>query len=550
MDSVYAAKSYVKFGMSPFGIWRNGVPPGIIGLDAYNVIYCDALTWLRMGSIDYLTPQLYWRIGGNQDYLKLSSWWADSTYHYNRHLYPGQAAYRITTDNWGASELPGQIRINRNNPKIGGSVFFRATMMDGKGFHDSLRTNFYRHKALLPVMQWKDAVVPNTVQNLRFERISQTGPYALIWDKPLTAPDGDSAYRYVIYRFTTPSVTQNDLENPANILKIEPQRYSFPPDPGGSGPYYFVVTALDRNWNESSMSTVLQIQSPQIPVQVFPANSQNNLTDTIQFKWNTANLASYYSIQISSDPNFTQGFVVNGTITQDTSITVAKFAGQTAYYWRLFSKNAGGSSGYSQTFTFTTGFPAAPQPAYPPHGTTNLPLTIDLKWLNNPFTQTYNLQLANSSTFNEQTILVDVKNLSDTSYTVSNLENNKIYFWRIAGVNQYGTSLWSSNFGFRTEAAVGVEYEEEIPSEYNLAQNYPNPFNPSTRISFALPNSGYTTLRIYDALGNQVAEILNDDLPAGKFTINFDASDLSSGMYIYILRSGDVMMSKKMVLVK
>ena len=62
-DSIAAIKPWVKFGMSPFGIWKNGVPPGITGLDAYSVIYGDAIAWLHDRSVDYLTPQLYWRIG-------------------------------------------------------------------------------------------------------------------------------------------------------------------------------------------------------------------------------------------------------------------------------------------------------------------------------------------------------------------------------------------------------------------------------------------------------------------------------------------------------
>ncbi|MBP1679355.1 MAG: Por secretion system C-terminal sorting protein, partial [Bacteroidetes bacterium] len=76
-DSIKALKPYVRFGLSPFGIWRNGVPPGIVGMDAYSAIYCDAPAWLRQGTVDYLTPQLYWPIGGGQDYASLVSWWAD-----------------------------------------------------------------------------------------------------------------------------------------------------------------------------------------------------------------------------------------------------------------------------------------------------------------------------------------------------------------------------------------------------------------------------------------------------------------------------------------
>jgi len=550
MDSVEVVKAHVKFGMSPFGIWKNGVPPGIIGLDAYSVIYCDALSWLRMGSVDYLTPQLYWRIGGSQDYSKLMNWWADSTNKYNRHLYPGQAPYRITEQNWSASELPNQIRLNRANPKTGGSVFFRANTMTGKGFNDSLRTDLYRYKALLPSMSWKDAINPNPVQNLRFERISPTGPYALMWDLPVPAPDGDSAYRYVVYRFTTPGVTQNDLNDPANILTIEPQRYSFPPVPSGGGSYYFVVTALDRNWNESTMSSVLQIGAPQVPVLVFPANEQSNLTDTIKFKWNAANLASVYILQVSSDPLFSGGFIVNNAETQDTFFTAAGFEGQKTYYWRLQSKNAGGVSSFSPVFSFTTGFPVAPVLAYPPHTALNQPVNLTLKWLKNELTQSYGVQVSLNSSFTPGTVTIDTNNITDTTLYISDLENDKIYYWRVNSFNQYGTSQWSVKFGFKTEPAVGLEYEETTPTEYGLNQNFPNPFNPSTKISFELPVGGTTSLKVYDTLGNQVADLLNEDLTSGRFTLNFDASALSSGVYIYILKSGDQMISKKMVLMK
>ena len=94
-DSIQSVKPYVKFGMSPFGIWKNGVPSGISGLDAYSAIYCDATTWLQQKTIDYLTPQLYWQIGGSQDYSKLMPWWADSVKANGRHFYPGHAPYRI-----------------------------------------------------------------------------------------------------------------------------------------------------------------------------------------------------------------------------------------------------------------------------------------------------------------------------------------------------------------------------------------------------------------------------------------------------------------------
>ncbi|HQJ47355.1 MAG TPA: family 10 glycosylhydrolase, partial [Ignavibacteriaceae bacterium] len=219
-NSIQSVKPWVKFGISPFGIWKNGVPQGITGLSAYDDIYCDAIAWLHNRSIDYLTPQLYWPFGGGQDYGKLQPWWADSVYANQRHFYPGHAYYRIV--NWAnPSEIPRQIRFDRNNPKVDGGVFFRAKNFgeNPKGVTDSLRNNLYRYKSILPVMNWKDVIKPNPPRNLKFERLAN-GQAGLKWDVPLIASDGDTANRYVIYRFNTPNIQSSDLENSANIFDV------------------------------------------------------------------------------------------------------------------------------------------------------------------------------------------------------------------------------------------------------------------------------------------------------------------------------------------
>ena len=74
-NSIKQTKPYVKFGISPFGIWKDGVPEGIKGFSSYHTIYCDAVFWLREEIVDYIAPQIYWQIGGEQDYFKLSNWW-------------------------------------------------------------------------------------------------------------------------------------------------------------------------------------------------------------------------------------------------------------------------------------------------------------------------------------------------------------------------------------------------------------------------------------------------------------------------------------------
>jgi hypothetical protein len=89
-----------------------------------------------------------------------------------------------------------------------------------------------------------------------------------------------------------------------------------------------------------------------------------------------------------------------------------------------------------------------------------------------------------------------------------------------------------------------------IPKEYKLEQNYPNPFNPSTTIKYSLPKESLVTLKIYNLLGEEVATLINTEQTIGIYEIDFDASNLSSGIYLYRIQAGDFVEMKKMILMK
>ena len=92
--------------------------------------------------------------------------------------------------------------------------------------------------------------------------------------------------------------------------------------------------------------------------------------------------------------------------------------------------------------------------------------------------------------------------------------------------------------------------DSKIPSSYQLHQNYPNPFNPSTTISYQLPENSHVTLKVYDAIGREVATLVNEVKEAGNYKVKFDASKLSSGVYFYMLRAGNFLSTQKMILLK
>ncbi len=120
-------------------------------------------------------------------------------------------------------------------------------------------------------------------------------------------------------------------------------------------------------------------------------------------------------------------------------------------------------------------------------------------------------------------------------------------------VNGWGImppSVTAQYYHFTTEITVVGVNDDIIANNFSLEQNYPNPFNPSTTINYTLSERSAITLKVYDVLGNEVASLVNGTQEAGKHDVKFDASKLSSGLYIYTLNAGNFTSSKKMMLLK
>ncbi len=548
-NEILDANPNIKFGISPAGIWKSGTPPGIVGRSAYSAIYCDAIAWLDALTIDYINPQCYWEFDGDQDYARLISWWASEAN--GRHVYSGNAGYRI--DDFSAEELPRQIRYNRDVANIEGSVNFRAlngVLDNQRGFNDSLRTDLFRFPALIPRMDWKDLDVPNAPQNLHYTFLEEEKSAALKWDIPEIATDGDSARRYVVYRFNSNSFTEADLEYSQNILSLEGNIYSIPNESQDSGPYYFVVTALDQNWNESEMSNVIEIQAPEQPVLLMPLDASLNQRDTVILSWNREEIASSYYLQMGDQPELSGELFIDQSKMNDTSFTATDMDGQKTYYWRVLAKNAGGTGEFSSIYSFSTGFPVQAQLIYPEHKSTNIVRTPTLFWKKQDEANTYHLQVAISNDFAANKIVVDTTAVSDTSLTVGPLQALKYHYWRVQPVNEYGKGLWSTSFRFKTRDITTIDDPISLPLSLNLAQNYPNPFNPRTTIPFTVDKPGHVQINVYNIQGQLVKRIVNKKMEPGKYLMSFDGYNLASGIYIYELRTNNISLKKKMTLIK
>jgi uncharacterized lipoprotein YddW (UPF0748 family) len=165
---VKARKPWVLVGISPFGIWRTGTPPGITGLDAYGEIYADARKWLREGWVDYLAPQLYWPIDGDQHrFTNLDDWWRTQNPK-GRAIWPGlfDAQVSVHREGWSASEIAAQIerlRISREGTQeTDGHIHFRmgALLQDYHAIGERLRTTVYSQTALFPPTPWLGGAPP------------------------------------------------------------------------------------------------------------------------------------------------------------------------------------------------------------------------------------------------------------------------------------------------------------------------------------------------------------------------------------------------------
>lgn len=175
---IRAEKPHVKFGISPFGIYRPGQPEQIRGLDAYDQLYADSLKWLQQGWVDYLAPQLYWRIDPPaQSYPVLLNWWVDSNSK-QRHIYPGNNLGQLDGKSWDVAEIERQVEITRNlSSRLAlGNIFFSMSAFTNNrlGIRDRFQIATYRTPALAPVIPWLKATLPTQPQRVQVQNSKLT----------------------------------------------------------------------------------------------------------------------------------------------------------------------------------------------------------------------------------------------------------------------------------------------------------------------------------------------------------------------------------------
>lgn len=255
-ETIREIKPWVKFGVSPFGIYRNesSDPLGskTKGLQNYDDLYADVLLWACEGWIDYNIPQIYWHIGHPvADYETLVKWWARNTE--NRPLFIGQSVMNTVQNadpkNPSINQLPRKMALQRAYQTIGGSCQWPASaVVENVGkYRDALIAEYHKYPALPPVFDFIDNEAPAKVRKMK--PVWTEDGYILFWTAPKYKEEMNRAVQYVVYRFNDKEKV--NIDDPSHIVAITRDNFYKLPYEDGKTKYRYVVTALDRLHNES-----------------------------------------------------------------------------------------------------------------------------------------------------------------------------------------------------------------------------------------------------------------------------------------------------------
>ncbi|MDR0427980.1 MAG: family 10 glycosylhydrolase [Dysgonamonadaceae bacterium] len=256
--TIVLEKPYVRFGISPFGIYRNrkNTPDGsgsdTNGLQNYDNLYADVKLWVKEGWIDYNIPQIYWEIGhASADYETLIKWWTLNNY--GAHLYIGQSIERTVKAkdlrNPQKNQLSQKMELARTLPANYGNCFWPVYELTGNtgGIADSLRNNYHQYPALIPAYLHMHNKRPKDVKSLKAQWNSDE--YRLTWKQNGSHTNPENAQYYIVYRFKEKE--RVNLEDPSKIAGITRNTFYPLPYKTGKTKYKYVVTSIDRFHNET-----------------------------------------------------------------------------------------------------------------------------------------------------------------------------------------------------------------------------------------------------------------------------------------------------------
>jgi uncharacterized lipoprotein YddW (UPF0748 family) len=359
-DTIQAVKPWVTFGVSPFGIWttnatvaaKEGItlPSGITGGNMYQEIYCDPVAWMKEGTVDYISPQLYWKTGGGQDYTKLAPWWADLANKFGVQFYSSMANYKFNENTDAAytvSELSKQSGINRSSAKDAapGHVFYNTLAWMGtqpkhQEFRNEFKNNVFVFPSLTPPIGWK----PTALQGMITFNAPKGTTMSWIYNETT------DSVRYVVY--AVPTARRNDTNVFAGskyLLGVTYAKEYKLPSGISTATHKIAVSVMDRYGNEYSPRVLGENLVEQAVAQLtYPAHA----TDAhlpVTFQWAAVTNADNYIWQLARDENFTDIVAARETtdayFNTSTQLNIKEDNG--TYYWRVRVRKANAADVWS-----------------------------------------------------------------------------------------------------------------------------------------------------------------------------------------------------------
>lgn len=474
---IQSEKPYVRFGISPAGVWctdasiaeKYGVTPTPAGSGwAYNDIYCDPMAWIQEGTIDYISPQIYWTIGSSSDYTAIAAWWSEIVRMFGCHFYSSHSASSLSSaqmpslgrstttsmQSWqlngervptrslssiertiaeetlandyivdGAtaafkgSELVNQIKVNRTFDETGapGSVFYNMRKVTHtSGMLALLRSEVYKYPSLVPAISWKATTNPGFVSNIAYSN------GALTW----TAVDG---MRYAVYAVPNGTAQATACHDARYLLGLSYEPAYTIPEAYRSG-YTYAVAIVDRYGNEyaplflgasTGTATAVTLNTP--------ANGSSAIGD-FEFTWSSVADALYY-LDVARDDAFTDLVLSRELSTNSFESGYLPKLDKGSYYWRVRTRQANCADAVSATFLFNGGPFEIESPA---SGATEVSTTPTISWTEYPDATEYRLEINTYDDFRSMGVVLDQRySQTSVSLTEGTLVGNTKYYARV-----------------------------------------------------------------------------------------------------------------------
>ena len=371
-DNIQADRPDLRFGISPAGI--AGASASTYGLSKPNVtagdwqyaeIYSDPLAWLNAGSVDFISPQIYWTTTASASpFGPISKWWSMVGDHFGRHFYVSHSisflASANTSSNW--AEVGKQVDLHRQYQATynadPGSIYYSTKNIDGlnggvAGLGDYLEQNKYTGKTLVPVITWKEH--PTYAAPANFKLSSGT----LSWSATAGAAS-NSIIRYTVYAIPS-DVTFEDAQSAdgdgidiSYLLGVTyGTSYTLPTDRKTG--YYYAVCVYDGYGYESEAALANYTQDPSQATTLVSPAAGATVEWTATFSWTSVANATY-RLEISDAPAFSNILVSKAGITgTSTTVELNTLSPNTSYYWRVVTTQSGCAPTASGARSFKTG---------------------------------------------------------------------------------------------------------------------------------------------------------------------------------------------------